>query len=114
MVKDPPKLPPKDTELYHCHVARLLFASKRARPDIQVYVAFLYTRVKSLTAQDYRKLGRVISYLKETVHLPLVIGADNSGTLTWSIDASFAVHPDYNSRTETSLVLGHEILLSLL
>ena len=32
--------------------------------------------------QDYKKLGRVISYLKETVHLPLVIGADDSGTLT--------------------------------
>ena len=71
---DSPSLPPKDTELFHCHVARLLFASKRPRPDIQVCVTFLCTRVKSPTEQDYKKLGRVVSYPKETVHLPLVIG----------------------------------------
>ena len=33
---DSPTLSPKDAELFHQHVARLLFASKRARPDIQV------------------------------------------------------------------------------
>ena len=31
---DSPSLPPKNAELFHCHVARLLFVSKRARPDI--------------------------------------------------------------------------------
>ena len=66
-----PSLSPKDAELFHRHVARLLFASKRARPDIEVCVAFLCTHVKSPNKQDYKKLGRVISYLKETVHLPL-------------------------------------------
>ena len=89
----------KDTELFHRHVTRLLFASKSARPDIQVCVAFLCTRVKAPTEQDYKKLGRVISYLKETVHLLLVVGVDDSGTLTWNIDASFAVHPDYKSHS---------------
>ena len=79
---DSPKLPIKDAELFHCHVARLLFESKRARPDIQVCVAFLCTRVKAPTEQDYKKLGKVISYLKETVHLPLVVGVDESGRLT--------------------------------
>ena len=72
---DSPSLPIKDAELFHRHIARLLFASKRARPDIQVCIAFLCTQVKSPTEQDYTKLGRVISYLKETVHLSLVIGA---------------------------------------
>ena len=70
---DLPRLPSKNSELLHHHVPRLLFASKRARPDIQVCVVFLCTRVKSPIGQDYKKLGRVISYLKETVHLPLVI-----------------------------------------
>ena len=60
-----PSLPTKDTELFHRHVARLSFASKRARPDIKVYVAFLCTRVKVLTEQNYKKLGKVISYLKK-------------------------------------------------
>ena len=56
--------PSLDAELFHRHVARLLFASKRARPDIQVCVAFLCTRVKSPNKQDYKKLRKVISYLQ--------------------------------------------------
>ena len=44
-----PRLLSKDADLFHRHVARLLFASKRARLDIQVCVAFLCTRVKSPT-----------------------------------------------------------------
>ena len=89
----------KDADIFHRHVARLLFASKRAMPSIQVCVAFLCTRVKSPTEQDYKKIGRVISYLKKNVHLPLVIGADNSRTLTWNINASFAVHTGCKSYT---------------
>ena len=43
VIKHSPRLPPEDADLFHRHVARLLFASKRARPNIQVSVAFLYT-----------------------------------------------------------------------
>ena len=111
--KDSPRLPIKDADLFHPHVARLLFVSKRARPDIQFCVTFLYTRVKAPTEQDYKKLWTVIIYLKETVHLPLVVGADDSGRLTWNIDASFAVHPDYKSHTGACLTLGHDNILSI-
>ena len=108
-----PSLPTKDAALFQRYVARLLFASKKARPDIQVCVAFLCTRVKAPTEQDYKKLGRVITYLEETVHLPLVVGADNSGPLTWNIDDSFVVHPDCKSHTRACLTLGHGSILSL-
>ena len=100
--EDSPRLPTKDADLFHCHVARLLFASNRARPDIQVCVAFLCTRVKVPTEQDYKKLGKVISYLKEAVYLPLVVGTDDSDKLTWNIDASFAVHSECKSYTGAS------------
>ena len=76
-------------------------------------VAFLCTRVKSPNKQDYKKLGKVISYLKKTVHLPLVIGADDSGTLTWNINASFAVHPDFKKHTGACLTLGRGSVLSI-
>ena len=35
----------KEADIFHRHVARLFFTSKRARPDIQVCVAFLCTHV---------------------------------------------------------------------
>ena len=76
-------------------------------------MVFLCTRVKAPTKQDYKKLGKVISYLKETVHLPLIVGADDSGRLTWNIDASFAVHPDCKSNTGACLTLGHGSILSI-
>ena len=60
---------------------RLLFAAKRARPDIQVAVAYLCTRVREPTKDDYLKLARVIRYLRNTVNLPLVIGWDDTGEL---------------------------------
>ena len=60
-----------------------------------------------------RNLTKIISYLKEIVHLPLVVGADNSGRLTWNIDDSFAVHLDCKSHTEACLTLGHGSILSI-
>ena len=113
MVEYSPRLSPKEAELFYHHVVRLLFASKRTRSDIQVGVAIQCKQAKSPTKQNYRKLRRVISYLKQTVHLPLVIGADNSGTLTWNIDASFVVHSDSKSHTGVYLTLGHGSMLSL-
>ena len=48
-----------------------------------------------------------------TVHLPLVVGADNNGKLTWNIDASFAVHLDCKSHNKACLTLGHGSMLSI-
>ena len=45
--EDSIRLPTKDADLFHRHVARLFFTSKRARPDIQVCVAYLCTRMKA-------------------------------------------------------------------
>jgi len=38
---------------------------------------------------------------------------DNSGRLTWNIDASFAVHVDCKSHTGACLTLGHGSILSI-
>ena len=76
-------------------------------------VAYLYTRVREPTKDDYLKKARVIRYLCATVHLPLVIGWDDSGTLLWSIDASFAIQNDMRSHTGTILTFGRGAVFSL-
>ena len=48
----------KDT--FHSVVAKLLFITKRARPDIETAVAFLCTRVSRSTTEDWKKLRRVL------------------------------------------------------
>lgn len=97
--KTSPKLDPETTELFHRLVVRLLFAAKRSRPDIQLSVAFLCSHVKNPTKEDYRKLGSVIRYIQRTIHLPLVLGSDGSGKVTWNINPSYAAHPDMPSHT---------------
>jgi len=54
------KLSRKEADAFHRNVARLLFLSKRARPDLQTAVAFLCTRVQSPDVDDNKKLGRVM------------------------------------------------------
>jgi hypothetical protein len=89
-----PLLNIKDADFYHHTTARLLFAAKRARPDLQVAVAYMCTHVKAPTVLDYHKLGRTIKYLRGTIFMPLVLGRDGTGLLMWSVDASFAIHND--------------------
>ena len=52
------------------------------------------------------KLARVIRYIRATIHLPLLFGWDETGTLTWAVDAVFAVHGDFRSHTGALLTLG--------
>jgi hypothetical protein len=60
---NPEFLDKETADLFHTIVAKLLFLSKRACPDIQLAVSFLCTRVKRPDADDYKKLCQVIKYL---------------------------------------------------
>jgi hypothetical protein len=109
-----PPLNEKESDFFHHSTARLLFATKRARPDLQVVVAYLCTRVKSPNQSDYRKLTRVIiRYLRLTISIPLILGWDGTGKLTWSVNVSFAVHKDMCSHTGAVLTLGQGALMSM-
>ena len=71
--------------------ARLLFAAKRVSPGIQVAVAYLCTRVRESTMDDYVNLTRVMKYLRATINL---LGWDETGTLLCSINPLYTVHND--------------------
>ena len=75
---------------FHHTVARFLYVVKRARPNLQVVIAFLRKRVKCSNIGDWKKLGRLVWYMRAIIHLPLIVGSEGSGNLVWSIDASFA------------------------
>ena len=104
--EDATKLDEDKADMFHHNVAKLLFLCKRARPDIQTAVAFLCTRVKGPDTDNYKKLGRVIKYLRFTRTMPLTLEGDNACIIKWWIDASFAVHPDMKSHTGGTMSLG--------
>ena len=107
------KLGREASEEFHHYVAKLLYAAKRARPDIQTAIAFLCTRVKSPDEDDQKKLIRVIEYVRSTIFLPLTIGWDGTGNIYWFVDASFAVHPDMKSHTGATATFGKGSVLSI-
>ena len=94
-------------------MARLLFLSKRARPDLQTALAFLCIRMQSPNVDDNKKLGRVMLHLRETSFLPLVLGWDETGNTYWSVDASFAVHNDMKSHTGGVMTLCSGALIAM-
>ncbi|MDG7001629.1 MAG: hypothetical protein JRN15_21230, partial [Nitrososphaerota archaeon] len=104
--KDPQQLGAEEKETFVHIVMQLLYLSQRARPDIRTAVSFLCGRLNRPDSDDYKKLCRVIKYLRGTIDLPLRLCGDGSGTIRWWVDASYAVHADMKGHTGGTLSLG--------
>ena len=91
---------------------KAMFLCKRARPDIDPAIAFLSSRVKEANEGDWTKLLRVLSFLKGSINDVLTLEADDSGELTWYIDAAFGVHKDMKSHTGSVFTMGKGAILS--
>jgi hypothetical protein len=103
---DAEKLGKTEAEYFHTMTAKLLFLSQRVRPEIGPAVAFLTSRVTNPDVDDWKKLGRVIMYLRHDPHLPLTLQADQVNILEWSVDASYAPHTDMRSHTGGCMTMG--------
>lgn len=106
IIRDSPRLPPDKAKQFHSHVATLLYPAKRVRPDILTAIAFLSTRVKEPTWEDWYKLDRVKMYLNGTKELGLRLEASAKLCLQTFIDAAFGVHFDFKSHTGSCQTLG--------
>ena len=62
-----PLLPFDKAEYFHSTTACFLYVGKRARPDIQVTVAFLCKRVLKPNESDWAKLKRLVRYICPTI-----------------------------------------------
>ena len=99
--------------ILHTFVAKGLFVTKRARPDILPAVAFLSTRVSKPTKQDWNKLIRMMKFLKSTKHDVLTLAMDDITVIKWHLDASFAVHDNMRSHTGAVMSLGKGAIQSV-
>jgi hypothetical protein len=88
-----------DKEKFHSMVQKMLYMSKRARPDILTAMGFLTTRVTCPTEEDERKLLRVLKYLGGSRDLVLTLTGSKDMIVSSYIDASYAVHPDGKGHT---------------
>ena len=84
MVKeDYTKLTKEKSEQFHSVVAKMLFATKRARPDTGTLVSFLTKRVREPDEDGWSKLKHLINYIRGTKEIPLILGANWTGMLIW-------------------------------
>lgn len=104
--KNPIPLTGERKETFVHVVMQLLYISQRARPDIRTAVSFLCGRLQHADADDYKKAGRVIKYLRGTIDMPLTLRGDGTGIIKWWIDASYAVHPDMKGHTGGTMSMG--------
>ena len=98
------------SELFHSIVAKLLNLSKRSRPDIEHIIAFLCTRVSKSDCEDWKKLIRLLSYIKKTIDDPRIIGAMTLRKIYSWVDASYAVHMDMKSHTGAVSSFGRGVI----
>ena len=103
--KDALQLNDNRRKRYHTCTCKLLYLSKRTRPDILLPIAFLASRVQKPTSEDECKLHRTVRYLRGTRDLGVKLSAD-SPMIQAYIDAAHAVHENCRSHTGAVLTLG--------
>jgi hypothetical protein len=110
--EDSKKLEEERRSIFHTYVMKAMFLCKRARPDIDPSVIFLSSRVNNANEDDWKKLLRALGFLKGTINDVLTLEADDTNTLTWYIDAAFAVHADMKSHTGAVFTMGKGAVIS--
>ena len=110
--KNSEALSKEKSKIFHSFAMKLMFLCKRGRPDVEVGASFLSALARKSTAQDCNKLVRLANFLVSAQEDALCIEIDDSCTMTWHIDASFASHSDMRSHTGSILMLRKGSMIS--
>jgi hypothetical protein len=100
----------QDKEDFHSRVAKLLYLSKRVRPDMLLAISFLATRVQTPDEDDWSKLQRVLRYLNKTQSIGLCLEPESELILKTFVDASYGVHHDRKSHSGMAITLGKGVI----
>jgi hypothetical protein len=103
----------KQAKIFHHTVAKILWASMRARPDVLTAMSYLTSKVKNPNENDRKKLLRLLGYIRETINLKLILSSDKTAVLKWWTDASFATRADMKSQTGVAMSMGNGAIYSL-
>ena len=110
--EESPKLPKEKAEGFHSLVAKVLFATKRARPDTGTALSHLMTRASDPNEDDWDKLAHLMMYIRKTRLMPLILGSNGCGMLKWYIDGSYGVHHNLRGHSGGGMTMGRGYPLS--
>jgi hypothetical protein len=75
-------------------------------------IMFLASRVKKPNKGDWKKLQCILNYLQGTQDDVVSLSADDTQTIKWCINSSFAMHKEMRSHTGAVMTLGQGALIS--
>ena len=61
---------------------------------------------------DWKKLLRLMQYLRNTTEMPMTLRADGTNIVKWWVDVSYAVHTDMRSQTGGTMSVGKGAIIS--
>ena len=93
------QLDEQKSKVFHTITQKLLYILQRARPDLETTVSFLMKRVSKSDIEDWKKLRRVIGFLKGTIDELRIIGASSLIEILTFIDSAYTVHANMRSHT---------------
>ena len=93
------RLDTEKSKIFHSVAAKLLYVAKRTITDIEPEVAYFTTRVANSNVDDWKKMKRFITFLKQSKEDKRIIERFNLKELFTWVDASFDVHPNMQSHT---------------
>ena len=68
-------------------------------------IAFLKTKVRKPDEDNWKKLRRLLGYLKRTIKLPLILRANGVNVLKWWVDTSYAAHENMRGHTGETMLM---------
>jgi hypothetical protein len=74
--------------IFHTFTMKAMFLCKRGKPDVSLGIGFFAGRVKEPNEGDWKRLLKLLGFLKGTQDNVLTLEADDCQTLTWYIDAA--------------------------
>ena len=93
-VRNAKKLSQQDAQLFHTHVAKILYLAKRVKAECLAAVAFLSTRVTMSDEDDMSKLMRLLGYIMGTRDKGINFRIRDTMSIKVFIDAAYGVHSD--------------------
>ena len=100
----------RKSEIFQSVAAKLLYFTKRKRPDIEPEVAYYITRVTNNKVDDWKKMKSCIIFLKKSKDDKRIIGWFNLKELSTWLYTSFAVHQNMRSHTWGAMYMGYGMI----
>ena len=104
------KLDGRRKERFISVVMKLLWLIQRGRPDCTTPISYLCTRAKEPDIEDWKKLKRLLCFLKQTINEERIIGAKDLHKMQTFIDSSHAVHENMRGHTGGVTTFGTGVL----